>query len=333
MLRQANKLYSRYRDSKLVKSGIWYLLATIGQRGLAFVGVFVFTRLMTVNEYGTVSVFFSWVAIFTSVITLNVYGAISPAKYDYDETSFPRFVSASTVLGSLSCLIAMLVLWVVPSTLLENLFDLPKLYLLLAALITLGELWVNAASAVWQIEYRYRNYAITSTLLAAVKLALPVLLILLPFTFPGNNALARIIGTVIASVTFGVVLFRYIMTRGKTWFRRDFWRYAFLYGVPLIPHALSGFILAHFDRILTDRYVGRAAAGLYTFAYQIGELTGMLWVASNSAWVPWFFEQMAQKNYPLIRRRANQYLIAFAGLCALVILSGPLIVTLFAPPE
>jgi O-antigen/teichoic acid export membrane protein len=199
--------------------------------------------------------------------------------------------------------------------------------------VTLGELWVSAASAMWQIEYRYRQYAIVSTALAAVKLALPVLLILLPFTFPGDSARARIVGTAIASVAFGIFLFRYLMMRGKTWYRRDFWRYALLYGVPLIPHALSGFILAHFDRILTDRYVGRAAAGLYTFAYQIGEITSMLWYASNSAWVPWFFEQMGQKQYALIRQRANQYVLAFAALSGLMILAGPLIVRVFAPPE
>jgi O-antigen/teichoic acid export membrane protein len=112
-----------------------------------------------------------------------------------------------------------------------------------------------------------------------------------------------------------------------------YWRYALAYSLPLIPHVLSGLILAQFDRLLIDRYIGRSEAGLYTLAYQIGEIVTLVWAATNAAWVPWFFEQMEKKNHSLIRQRANQYLLVFAGICAVAIITGPWFLTVLAPPQ
>lgn len=328
---QLQRLTARYQDSKLLKSGVWYLIGTFGQQGIAFIGVFVFSRLMTPEEYGTVSIFLSWVAIFASVLTLNVYGAISPAKYDYDESTFKRFVSASTVLGTVVCAGAVVLTVLLPETVSISLFNMQRLYVLCAIGVTIGDLWSTSLLTVWNMEYRYRAYAVARMTLGISKFALPAILILV--AFGGDNAFARVIGTTAASLVLGMFFLRTILLHGKTLYDRRFWRYALVYGVPLIPHALSGFILSHFDRILIDRYIGRDEAGLYTFAYQIGEITTMLWYASNTAWVPYFFEQMSKGNFAELRRRSSQYMILFAIVSGLAMIAGPLIIHFFGGPE
>src|SRR5512138_3856180 len=98
----ALSLHARYKQSKLLKSGIWYSLAILGQRGIGFVSVFLFIRLLTTEAYGTVAIAASWASILAATITLNVHGATSRAKYDYSEPEFRRFVSAVTFLGTVS---------------------------------------------------------------------------------------------------------------------------------------------------------------------------------------------------------------------------------------
>ncbi len=323
--------YNRFRDSKLLKSGIWYLLGTFGQQGLAFIGVFVFSRLMTPQEYGTVSIFMSWVAIFASTLTLNVHGSISPAKYDYDEPTFKRFVSSAVALGTLVSVIAFVVVAVLPDSVSQSLFNLQPLYVMFAIGITIGDFWSNSMLAVWNMEYRYRSYAVARVVIGLSRLVLPLILILA--AFGGDNSFARIVGMMASALIIGLFFLRAILLQGKTLFKREFWRYAVTYGVPLIPHTLSGYILSHFDRILIDRFIGRDEAGLYTFAYQIGEITYMLWYASNTAWVPYFFEQMSKGSHDLLRRRATQYMLAFAGVSLMAMVGGVIIIRVLASPE
>jgi O-antigen/teichoic acid export membrane protein len=135
------------------------------------------------------------------------------------------------------------------------------------------------------------------------------------------------------SILAGFYLLARIIDAGRTLVHSGYWRYALAYSLPLIPHTLAGLILAQMDRLLIDRYIGRSEAGLYTLAYQIGELVTLIWTATNAAWVPWFYEQMAKKNDWLIRRRANQYLIGFTVLTAAITIAGPWLLTFLSPPE
>jgi O-antigen/teichoic acid export membrane protein len=59
----------------------------------------------------------------------------------------------------------------------------------------------------------------------------------------------------------------------------------------------------------------------------------LVWFALNSAWVPWFYEQMNKGAYDHIRRRATQYLLGYFALISALIVSAPLLVRLLGPPE
>ncbi len=322
---------TRLRGSRLINSGIWYLSSNVGQKAVALLAVAVFTRLLNTAEYGTFAVFQSWLAIFAATITLGVSSAVGRAKYDYPDDQFQGFLSAVSVLGLLSSACAIASIAFLPTYLLESVFAFPKALVVLSALAAAAELPIYVAMASWQIAYRYRRHAIFGMALAIAKVAIPIALALMPEQTVDAGTL-RIIGTASASVLFGVSTFVFLAVSGHTLINRSYWRYAVSYSIPLIPHMLSGFVLAHFDRILISRYVGVDEAGLYTVAYQIGEVGLILWSASNAAWVPWFYEQMGKHNTQLIRRRATQYLLIYAAMTIGFITLAPALVTLLAPP-
>ncbi len=335
MLRvRVEQAYQRYRSSNLLKSGSWYLVASFAQRGLGFLAVYLFSRLLTTEQYGTVSVFMPWLTIFGSTITLNVYASVARARYDFKDEEFARFLSASVSLGTATSLLALILIGLLPEALLGPIFGLPKILVLLAVLLAASEISVNSSLSVWQIDYKYQRYSIVSFGLALSKILLSLLFILAPLAFlRDDRALARILGMTGVSIVAGLYLFARILATGRTLIHSGYWRYALTYSLPLIPHVLSGLILAQMDRLLIDRFIGRSEAGLYTLAYQIGELVTLMWTATNAAWVPWFYEQMEKKNDALIRRRANQYLIGFTVITAAVTIAGPWLLTLLAPQE
>ncbi|GAG28587.1 unnamed protein product, partial [marine sediment metagenome] len=72
---------------------------------------------------------------------------------------------------------------------------------------------------------------------------------------------------------------------------------ALFFGVPLIPHALGGWIVTSIDRIFINSMVGVAATGLYSVGYSVGMIIGLLAHSFNLAWSPFLYEKLKENNY------------------------------------
>lgn len=81
----------------------------------------------------------------------------------------------------------------------------------------------------------------------------------------------------------------------------------------MIPAYISSILLAQFDRIMINSYIGSAEAGLYSFAYNISSLQIMLANALIYAWVPEYYRYMNDGNY----RQHDQDVIKLVRLIAL----------------
>jgi O-antigen/teichoic acid export membrane protein len=328
-----NILWRRIRSSQLINAGLWYLSLSIIQKAISFLSVIMFVRLLTPEQYGITTVFSSWVGIFATIITLNVMTSIARAKFDSEIADYNRFLSSLVALGMFSGLICALVIAGLPGHLVTSIFGLEKSYVLLAAFTVIGSLGLDAAALTWQMEYKYKKYSFVKILQAILSVLLPLALIVSPLSPLINDpAWAKVLGTSTIGIWFGLAYATYQLWHGKSVIHKRYWTYGLLFSVPLIPHVLSGIILAHSDRILISNYSGKADAGLYALAYQLGELVSMVWIATNTAWSPWFIRKMSEQSYALIEHRSTQYLRLFSGLVILMIMVGPILIRI-APAQ
>lgn len=76
----------------------------------------------------------------------------------------------------------------------------------------------------------------------------------------------------------------------------------FLFGLPMVPQQLSGFILGLGDRVVVRHVIGSAAVGRYSVAYNLGNLGFILLVLVNQAWMP--------RIYAVADREARSRLLA-----------------------
>jgi O-antigen/teichoic acid export membrane protein len=60
----------------------------------------------------------------------------------------------------------------------------------------------------------------------------------------------------------------------------------FLFGLPMVPQQLSGYILGLGDRVVIRHVLGSAAVGRYSVAYNVGSLGFILLVLVSWAWMP-----------------------------------------------
>ena len=105
--------------------------------------------------------------------------------------------------------------------------------------------------------------------------------------------------------------------------------YALRFSLPLIPHTLSGFVLAYFDRIIINQLTDSTATGLYSFAYSIGTIMHVFIIATSKAWQPLFFQNVNNKDY----RRIDQLSVNYAKYvyffaCGLILFSKEIIIVM-----
>ena len=92
-------------------------------KGLGFISIPIFTRLLTPDEYGYLAVFTSIIAIFSVLLKLNMHGAIT--RYYYEETDdFSSYVGSILSFVVLFNLVAIPLLYLVRNFISDS-FNIP----------------------------------------------------------------------------------------------------------------------------------------------------------------------------------------------------------------
>jgi O-antigen/teichoic acid export membrane protein len=114
-----------------------------------------------------------------------------------------------------------------------------------------------------------------------------------------------------------------IFSFGRPSFSRQRLAQALRFGLPLVPHGISVWVLRLSDRWLIALLIGlpvleaQAAIGVYSFAYQLGAVIGLIVVSFNSAWSPYFFRIGDRPTAPVLYRHVTT--LVMAGLLALAV--------------
>ena len=175
------------------KASIWFVICSVVQKGIAFLTTPIFTRLLTTDEYGMVSIFNSWHSILTMVLTLQLSSGVfykAMVKYEKERDAY-----TSSMLFLTSCLTVIGYIIYFPFRKPLNAFLGMDTWLTTAVFI---EIFFSEAISFWSIrhrfEYEYKTvigYTLLSSVLGtAVSLALVVLM-------PEHRVYAKVGGTLI----------------------------------------------------------------------------------------------------------------------------------------
>lgn len=319
--------YSRL--SVQAKAALWFALCSVLQKGIAFLTVPVFTRLLTAEEYGTYSLYLSWLGVLTIITSLYLYNGVlnnAMVRFEHDRD---RCISAMQGL-TVTVTAAVFVLWVIFRDRWTAFSGLaPVLMVLMFA-----EMLVTPALSYWsgrqRFEYRYKRLvAIT----LAKSLANPLLGLLAVKLSSGDGATARVAAAVAVEVLFCGAVAAYQFARGRCFFHRKYWKYALSMGIPLLPHYLSSMVLSQGDRIMIEKLAGRSQVAFYSVACNTGMVVQVLTNAIGSAFTPWIYQRLKAGDCKGMARRINGLLFLTACGIFVLMLCGPELMLLFGSEE
>lgn len=311
-----------------LKASLWYTVSNILLKGISLITVPLFTRLLTEEEYGQVSVFYSWKGILLIFFTLYLYLAVyNSAILKYKE-KVDEYTSSMMLLIILITTASFTILFPFRSLLTEKI-GLKQSFIFIIGLTSVFESAIQFWMARKRFQYEYRSVVFVTVMLSILSPLCSVIMVIIL----DNKVAARIIFGEFPTIAIGFLLFIYILKKGKKLYVKEYWSYGLRYNLPLIPHYLSGSILNHADRIMISSMTGEAKAAFYSLAYNAAFMINIVTTAINNSLTPWLYQQMEIKNYTNIRERSKQILMGVSILLIMYILCAPEIILLLAPPS
>lgn len=313
-------------NNKIIKAGSWYTFTNFFVKGLAFITIPIFTRILSTEDYGLVSLYNTWVLVLSIVIGLSLNESIRRGKYDFPE-EYDQFSSSITALTVIifSGFFMLFGLFKTPMQSILGFSDLLFYMMLFQAYFTfINDLLITKL----RYEYKYKAVSIISIIISIIGIALSIYLI--THVFDETRYIGKIIGNGVPIILLGTIAVFYLLNKGRRYFNTIYWKYALILSLPLIIHNLSNVANSQFDRVLINHYIGESATGIYSFAYNIGTIVTVIAVSFSQAWLPWFFEKFKNNEIQVIRERAKLYRDAFTFVYIIILMVSTELVKVMA---
>lgn len=315
--------------SKLVKSSFWYTIGNFFIKGISFITIPIFVNITTQAEYGLINNFASFVSIFSILVGLSLNSAINNASFDYKD-SIKEFMSSILFLATLSWIVIVF-LGNIYFILFNDFFDLNQTIFNLMLLQSFSMFIISYVQAYFTINFNHFKYLFLSFMSTIINVLFSVLLMQTIFSY--DKYIGRVVGGTLSFALIGMSIYFYIMLKGRHFIDYKQWKYALRISLPLIPHSLANIMLAQFDRIMINNYLGPAESGVYSYISNIGIILSVIWVSTNNAWVPWFYGEMNKQDYAKIKKVSNYYLAAFTMISVIVMIVSVDLAKIMAPTK
>ena len=250
-------------------------------------------------------------AVFAIVLTLQTQGTLVNARMEYPEEEQNRY--QASVMG-MSMLMYLLCSGIILCLLnpISNALKLSKFLVILMLIQAFGTFCVNFLNQKFVYEFKAGRNMLLSLGVTLTTLVLSVVLILqLPKDI---NYYGRVVAIAATYGIIGIPVCIYILAKGKTLFRKEYWKFCIVLAIPTVFYNLSDLILGQSDKVMVQQILGISAAGLYSAALNFGGIVFTIFTALNNSWCPFFFDDMKMGNRENVREKAKNYLELFTVL-------------------
>lgn len=328
------KLWKRINSvDENVKATFVFAVASFASSGINYIVTPIFTRLLTPDEYGVISVYNSWysiVRVFAS-LTLVFPGILNVGLHEHKGN---RWKYLSTMLGLTTCATLVLgFLYALFWKQIGNFINLspPLMVTMLLTCLT------APATTFWtykqRYEYQYRATFFVSVGSALIAQTVSVTAVILAGRYVVDLAMIRIWSAGIVNIAVASALFIYICHMGRKFIDLPVWRSTALVALPLIPHYIGSTILSNTDKIMISHMVGNDKAGIYSLAAILSAIGVLLWQAIGVTFSPFLNTKLAERKFDETKS-AVKPLLSFVGIfCIIAALAAPEIIRILATKD
>lgn len=300
-----------------LKAGMGYTIGNILVKGINFLSIPVFSRLLSTEEFGVYNVFVSYDSILFVLIGMALHTSVRSANQKFSG-KIDEYTSSITLIPCINLCILLLIAFLFGNHI-ATWMGFSRLSVYMLVIYSFGSAVVTLYNNRISLDYSYKKYLIVSLLNSVGNIGLSLALIF--SRFREAKDVGRIMGSTITIFVLGIAILVSLYKKSKPSYNKTYWGFALKYSAPIIPHGISQVVLAQVDRIMIQRLVSSSAAGIYSLAGNIKLILTIITDSISNAWSTWFYEEMNDDKTAEIQKRAKQLSLLFAifsiGLIAL----------------
>lgn len=303
----------------LFKDSLLYTFANLFTRGIGFILLPIYTRVISKQEYGLFDYLTTIGLLLGVVVTLEITQAIYRFIPEYKEDPLKQIKLASTgfwfslLMYSLLCLACFIFSSVLANVLLddERYSDLIKI----TSILFLSNAVLYNFTSLMRANLLSKQVVIVSTLNAVFVASFSLLLVV----YFKLGIFGLITGQLIGVSLSSVVAFTLVKSWVKLVFCFESLKEMLSFSAPLVFSSI-GVVLAMFiDRVMLKEFLGAEQLASYAVAIKIASIVTLLMVGFQSALTPLIYANYEKKETPSkIAQLFHFYLLA--SFCSLMVL-------------
>lgn len=258
---------SRFQN-KVISDTFWYTLGDIINHSASFILIPLYTSLLSVEEYGIISIGVIYLTAIKFIIGFSVKSGYYRLLFDYSgperkELTFTAIVNSLVLTTILICLILIVKsLDVYNNFLTSSIYELIELLILISFFYSINEVFLSLL--------KYLNQSKFFVALNLLRIVAEVGFFLLLLDTNTSGVLSKFIALAIAFITsifffiiFGFrkeIVFKYDSKKSKT---------LLIFTAPLIINDLIGWAIISVDQLIFERYFGLERLAILTLGFQV----------------------------------------------------------------
>jgi len=276
--------------NKYLENSIIFVLGDVLNKAIPFFLLPVLTRYLTPEGYGIISIITALISVLVVFTGINVPGAINVSYFKLSKENLEIYIGNAIIVANIATLIMFVLIYLFSPYIVEKLL-IEREWLFVAAALAFSQLMTTINLILWVVEKKSKPYALYQISQTLVTTAITLVLII-GFGFDWEG---RILAISIGTVMFSMISVLFLLKRGYLSLRPSpvYLKELLKFGVPLIPHALSGWVRTGADRFILVFFLGSSSVGIYSAAYQIGLVVSILATAFHKVWNPYMLETLS----------------------------------------
>ena len=311
------------RIPKQVKASAVILLSSFINGAMNFLTVPIFTRILSIEEYGLTAQYYSWLNIIAVFATLSLSaGVYHVAMNEYPEDRYGFSFSATILSNICTCVVFFFIFLF--KDFFSAFFHLNEKLLLLMFINLLicpaMDMWL----AMQRYEYHYQR-------VAAISIGSSVIsqigsLILVTVIKDTNLGVVKLFATQGILIFFAMFIYIGVARKSHWKPKISYIKFALLFNLPLLLHYLAQYVLRSTDKIMITHFIGEGATGIYSLAANVANISMIAWSAMSASLTPYVYSHISTNEYKKVNRSVIGVEALFAICCVGISFIGPEIV-------
>lgn len=296
------KILTLISHIKLLKSFGVYTIVNVFHSSIPLILPFILSAVLLPEDFGVLTNINSLYLIFVPLIGFSASSAIS-RQFVKKEINIPEYMGNVYILGLLMSVIYFIIIFICRNFFIEH-FKVNDLVIDTVCVYAFTHNIIEMIFSYWRMENELKKYSLFRLGKSLIELPLSYIIVIALgdwegryFVMIGMNILLMLI------LTFLLIRKNEV----KLKLNHSYIKHLIIFGLPLIPHALSGVVIMYSDKIFISNYISIRENGIYSISFQLGMIISLIQNSFNQAWVPWFFKKIESDSSYNTRKTLVKY--------------------------